>query len=652
MDALRLRRLLSRYHAFMCAAIFCVVLTSASGEAGIIDVGEVFVEDGTLVVAGSADGTRVNLDSPDGPYQGLIVANGFSTVAIPNFGAATAPVTGALIMSGRRATLGVDGPGGLGGRTVIGYNGNGTLVLSDGATVTPTGPSVGVLGWGGPAVAADTPVSPSHGTVVVSGSETQWTTGTLRIGLSGTAALTITDGGAVNANGNATAGFVLPSIIGTFSGASGAVTVAGHRSTLGVVDRLGVADGNPTRGNFGPATGVLNIVNGGFVTSAGATIGNFGPARGAVPAIGVANIDGRGSRWDLSGPAPLGFTRIPLDVGRSGNGTVNVTNGGHVVVDGWPGAVPGSMLNVGFQQASTGMVVVSGSGSRLDVQGPSDATQTELIDGVPLSRVVVGNVGYNGRGQLHILDNAQMTISGRDALTGAPAGFLNIGRNPGSEGNVVVNGMLRVATAIGIGTPADLPPTAAQPGGVGTLNVAKDGKVRTQEIRVGPDGTLTGDGSIIGNVVNAGGVIRPRGLAISGDFAQQAGVLLFDISGDGSAERRACSKPRPCIASPSRESLMTVTGAITIADGGAIAVRVAAAFATGTVLNVLESGRGDVLTVVVSGTKFLPIGTGVFERLLAAHPNLVQVAVVPELPTQLLFAGTIGAAARGAGRCC
>ena len=526
MNVSRLRGQPSSYHAFMCASILTAFLAATSAEATIIDVGDVFVADGTLVVGGTGDGTRINTGSPDGPYGDLVIANGFSSVALPNFGVATAPVTGTFIMSGRGATLGIGGPGGLGGRTLVGYNGNGTLLLSGGATLTPTGPSVGVLGFGGPPAAAGTPVSPSHGTAVVSGSRTQWTMGTLRVGLSGTGALTISDGGVVIADGNVTPGFVLPSLIGTFSGTAGTVTVTGHRSRLSIVDRLAVADGNPTRGDFGPAIGVLNILNGGLVTSAGTTIGNYGPARAAVPAIGVTNVDGSGSRWELFGPVPAGFTRIPVDVGRSGNGALNVTNGGRVVVDDTTGAVAGPMLNVGFQQASTGTVVVSGPGSRLKVQGPSNTTQTELTDGVPLSRAVVGNVGYNGRGQLHILNDAHVTISGTDVLTREPAGFLNIGRNPGSEGSVVVSGMLSVATAIGIGASADLPSNTAQPGGVGTLNVAKDGKVRTQEIRVGSDGTLTGDGSIIGNVVIAGGVLTPRRLAITGDFTQHGGSLI------------------------------------------------------------------------------------------------------------------------------
>lgn len=655
MDQSRLFRPLSSGHTVVVASTLFFLLIAASAEATIFDVGEVFVADGTLVIGGTTDGTRINTGSPDGPFNGLVIANGFDSVALLNSGVATEPVTGALSMSGRGATLSIGGPGGLNGGTIIGYNGTGTLLLSGGATIAATGPTVGVLGSGGPAVATETPVAPAHGTAVVTGSGTQWTTGTLRVGQSGgTGTLTIADGGVVNTTGNVPGAFVLSSIIATFSGASGAVTVTGRGSTLSVVSRLAVADGNPTRGNFGPATGFLNIVNGGLVRSAGTTIGNYGPARGAVPAIGVTNVDGPGSRWELIGPAPVGFTRNPVDVGRSGNGTLNVTNGGRVLLDGTPGAVSGAMLNVGFQQGSTGMVVVSGPGSRLEIQGPSNATQPELIDGVPLSHVVVGNVGYNGQGQMHILNDAHVTISGSDVLTTSPAGFLNIGRNPGSVGNVLVSGMLRVATAIGIGTPADVPLTAGQPGGTGTLTVATDGKVRTQEIRVGPGGTLTGDGSIIGNVLNAGGVIAPRRLTINGAFAQQAGVLLFNLGavGEGPSNPRRDSEPRRRVPGGSRDPLLTVMGGITIADAGVIRVRLDAPFATGTVMDLIASGRGHVLSVMVSDTRFVPIGTGVFERLLAARPNLVQIAVVPESPTRLLFAGPIMGVPVGAGRCC
>jgi T5SS/PEP-CTERM-associated repeat protein len=644
----------SSCHTLVFVSILFYLVATARADATIFDVGEVFVAGGTLVIGGAADGTRINTGSPDGPFNGLIIANGFPSVTIPNSGVASAPVTGALLMSGPGATLGIGGPGGLDGRIIVGYNGSGTLLLSGGTTISATGPGAGLLGFGGPAVVADTPVLPSNGTAVVTGHRTQWTTGTLRVGHVGTGMLTISDGGVVNTTGNLPAGFTAASsILGTFSGASGAVTVTGARSTLSVVGRLAVGDGNPTRGNFGPATGFLNIVNGGLVQSAGATIGNFGPARDAVPAIGVTNIDGRGSRWDSFGP-PAGFTRLPFDVGRSGSGTVNITNGGRLLHDGTPAEVPGAMLNLGFQLGSTAMVTVSGPESRLEVQGPSDAAQTELIDGVLLSRAVVANVGYNGRGQLNISDGAHVRIHGTDVVTSAPAGFLNIGRNPGSVGDVVVSGTLRVATAIGIATAADLPLATAPPGGVGTLAVASDGKVRTQGIRIGPGGTLTGDGSIIGNVVNAGGVIAPRGLTIAGDFSQRAGVLLLDIKAGGkeSSRARRVSEPGRRVASASRDPLLTVKGGITIADTGAIRVRLVAPLAIGTVLDLVESGPGDVLRVMVSGSRFMTLGTGVFERLLAAHPTLVQVAVVPTAPTRLLFAGTIMGITAGAARCC
>src|SRR5262249_21658492 len=151
-------------------------------------------------------------------------------------------------------------------------------------------------------------------------------------------------------------------------------------------------------------------------------------------------------------------------------------------------------------------------------------------------------------------------------------------------------------------------------------------------------GTLTGDGSIIGNVLNAGGVIVPHRLTITGDFAQQAGVLLFDIgaAGEGSSRRHPVAEPRRRIASAPRDHLLTVTGRTPIADAGAIRVLLDAPLATGTVLDLIKSGSGDVLSVMASDIRFVPIGTGVFERLLAVHPNLVQVAVLPEPPTRLL----------------
>ena len=284
------------------------------------------------------------------------------------------------------------------------------------------------------------------------------------------------------------------------------------------------------------------------------------------------------------------------------------------------------MLNLGFQQGSTGTVVAVGPGSRLDVRGPSDGTQTELIDGVLLSRGVVANVGYNGQGQLQILNGAQAAISGIDVTTGAPAGFLNIGRNPGSVGNVLVSGTgseLRVATAIGVGTPDDVNSTAAQAGGVAKLALAGGATVHTQAVRVGPGGALTGDGLIVADVVNSGGIIAPGLLTINGDFVQEAGFLFFDIGALG-------------------EQFLTVTGTISFVDEpGAIRVLPGEPIAAGTALELIHSGAGDVLRLTFSGTEFVPLGTGVFQQLLAREPDFVAVSLVPEPATVVLLASAI-----------
>ena len=641
MHPLRLfRPLSSRHIVVLTSTLFCL-LTAASAESTINDVGQVFVSDGTLVIGGTEDGARIHTGSPDTPYTGLVIANGFATVALPNPSVPTSPVTASLTMTGAGATLDVAGPGGLNGLTTIGYNGTGRMDISAGAMFAPTGPSAAVIALGGPAVQAGaTPLPHSTGTVTVTGKRSHWTAGTLRVGHAGVGILKISDGATVNTNGNLAPGFgfVAPTILGTFSGASGNVTVTGPGSALTVVDRLGVADGNPTRGNFGPAIGILDVLNGALVRSWGGAVGNYGPARGAVSAIGTATLDGPGSRWELLGPAPAGFTRNPLDIGRSGIGTVSITNEAQLLLDGGPGGNLGALLSVGLQPGSNGTLTVSGASSRLDVRGPSNRALTEASfasDDVLVSRAVMMNVGFNGKGRFEVFDGARASISGIDVVTGQAQGFLNIGRNAGSTGSVLVTGRGSELTVgvqrprrvprdppsiIGIGRAVDLPTGPIPPGGEGLLALADGGTVRAQEIHLGPGGTLTGNGTVIADIVNFGGTLVPGELRILGDYRQVSGRLDLNVDGR-------------------QHDVLKISGGLALdPQGSSVQIVVTREpVPEGTVLELVRSGAGDVLSIEFSRTAVVPRGSGVFEALLRDNPRVVRIDTVREPSTLVLL---------------
>ena len=119
----------------------------------------------------------------------------------------------------------------------------------------------------------------------------------LRVGVSGTGALTIQTGGTVNN----TLG-----IIGDNAGSSGTATVDGAGSTWTNSSDFYVGH----NGN-----GTLTISNGGAVSNGYGFIGRYSGS------IGGATVDGAGSTWTNSGD---------LNVGATGSGTLTIPNGGAV----------------------------------------------------------------------------------------------------------------------------------------------------------------------------------------------------------------------------------------------------------------------------------------------------------------------------------
>ena len=293
------------------------------------------------------------------PTGTLTVINGGSVTAAP-FGAGTPPTEGLVI---------------------VGNNGIGALNISAGGVVNGTG---GLIANGGPgalfcsAFPCSPPLGVSSGAVNVSGTGSQWNLSTLFVGNRGNGTLAISGGGQVTTSGALVPGITTQnSVIGNFSGASGTVTVSGAGSKLDAANQLIIGSGfRGTEGNFGAATGVLNILSGGLVKSSSSTVGNNGESLVANPptarGVGTVIVSGTGSMWDISGPLAPGTTRNFLTVGRVGEGTLNVTGGGRVVLDGGPtpGGNKGAAFSLGLTAGSTGRVTVLGAGSRVEVEGP------------------------------------------------------------------------------------------------------------------------------------------------------------------------------------------------------------------------------------------------------------------------------------------
>ena len=205
--------------------------------------------------------------------------------------------------------LDIDGQGMLG----AGYDGEGLLAISNGVTVSSTH---GYLGY----------KAGSAGTATVDGNGSTWdSNGTLYVGYYGAGTLTISNGGLVSNN--------FDGYIGRGADSSGAVIVDGNGSTWSRSNTIYV-------GYHGDGT--LAISNGGSVSNSHS--GRIGKEANSTSAV---TVDGNGSTWTNGGL---------LSVGSKGAGTLTITNGGSVST--------GRYASIGgYSVNSTGDVTVDGSGS-------------------------------------------------------------------------------------------------------------------------------------------------------------------------------------------------------------------------------------------------------------------------------------------------
>ncbi len=171
----------------------------------------------------------------------------------------------------------------------VGYQGDGTLNITDGGVVNNYGCLIG-------------DEAGSTGIVTVDGIGSKLTSDLgLHIGKEGNGTLNIINGGTVCVSESD----YLHSSIGYDTGATGFVNVTGAGSTWTVNARIDI-------GNYG--SGSLNITNGGTVNCEDALIGHFDGS------TGVALVDGLGSTWNTD----------EMIVGARGSGSLIIKNGGTV----------------------------------------------------------------------------------------------------------------------------------------------------------------------------------------------------------------------------------------------------------------------------------------------------------------------------------
>ncbi len=411
-----------------------------SGSTGAVTVdgsGSTWTNNANLVVGYRGNGT---LNITDG---GTVSNNGYGYIGENN---------------GSTGTVSVDGPGSTwtnNGNLKVGDWGNGTLNITNGGAVSNDDGYVGTV---------------RTGEVTVDGANSTWTnSGDLYIGYHGNGMLNITDGGAVTVDREIWVSH-LSSSSGVINFNNGTLTTSGlgcnfdDLTGTGTINTNGQVsdgdlifdsvddlsqtftlnkpgqnitvnldvDGSGSMGAGYSGTGTMSISNGITVESYNGYIGHISGSTGEV------TVDGSGSTWTINGDR--------LWVGRYGNGTLNITDGGMVSNNSWG--------IIGGLSGSTGEVNVDGTNSTWTNSGSL-------------------TVGHEGNGTLNITGGGTVSNS-----------WSGIGTRFGGTGIVTVDGSGSTWTnsnELGVGGEGD-----------GTLNITGGGAVSNSLGYIGYDSGSTG----------------------------------------------------------------------------------------------------------------------------------------------------------------
>jgi T5SS/PEP-CTERM-associated repeat protein len=394
--------------------------------------------------------------------------------------------------------------GGTGGAGVVTIDGADALWASNGPL------SIGNLGTGDVAVSGGTLIVSSGGSVAPTGLEVggygtngvNGGTGTLAIQSSGT----VESGGTLDFIGNGAGSQGKVSVDGTGSTWKAAgMLIIGNRGDgqLTITHNADVdADGPVSLGVLAAGSGTLIVESGGTLSSGGTAYEAIGNAAGS---MGEVTIEGSGALWTSNGP---------LSIGTAGTGDVTVTGGTLVASSG--GAVTPTGLEIGGYgtnglNGGTGTLTVDQaatveSDGSLDIIGNAVGSDgTVVVDGAGSlwkseGQILVGN---QGSGELSVSDGGSLSV----------AGAVDIGSGAGGTGTATV---MTGATVTSAGTYAFVGQVSGSTGIVSIEGTAALWSMSSQ-LTVGNQGTGTvtvNQGTLI--VSSAGPIPGTTGIEVGG----------------------------------------------------------------------------------------------------------------------------------------
>ncbi|MCP4469255.1 MAG: hypothetical protein GY815_00965 [Gammaproteobacteria bacterium] len=153
-----------------------------------------------------------------------------------------------------------------------------------------------------------------------------------------------------------------------------------------------------------------------------------------------------------------------MTIGRAGTGTVNVTNGGQILITGADNPFPGFQL--GRDAGAEGTLLVSGAGSRVEIT-------SNLTDRVPGDDTGYIQIAREGTGSVEVNSGGQVLNSAN--------GIAFVARLPGSEGSLVVDGqgsLFLAGETLLVGSDFDFETfLPIDPGGIGAIVERNGGQI-------------------------------------------------------------------------------------------------------------------------------------------------------------------------------
>ena len=228
------------------------------------------------------------------------------------------------------------------------------------------------------------------------------------------------------------------------------------------------------------------------------SLGRDAASSGALTIAGVGSVVSLSAASVAAGGGPTEAFNPFVRVGRDGNGTLNITGGGKLLMDGQAVSTVadsrGTSLYIGGTGDNTvggkGIALVTGVGSEIRMTGsdtfiavgigPQSFGQLTVADGASVSAIGM-NVGRSAGVGVLAVDHAQVNFSGQQTGAFQSGAFLSIGRSGGTGIVNIGNGSVVTMSNMGSsGASLNLGGTGPGPLGDGTLTLSGGSQIRIQ----------------------------------------------------------------------------------------------------------------------------------------------------------------------------